>query len=695
MNTKKLKYNHSKMNTKKLKYNHSKMNTKKLKYITFVILIITQFQSASQEIKDTSWKEIDNLFSALDNANSPGVSIAISWNHEPVYIKSYGMADIENKVKVTKETAFNLASLTKQFTAYATLLLAEQGKLSLEDPITKYLPELSFDKVSIRQLMNQTSGIPSERIASYGSFPRGGKDQLLKLYGAQTLASQPGTRWVYNNNNYNLLSIIVERVSGKPLPLFLSDEVFSPLEMKQSYFPFGPGATKENRAYGYMKRNNKFVNVDRNDVFLNLVGAGGMYSSISDLIKWDKALYNKNYAAKERQVDGKYLSGENVSYGAGVNVSNQGDVFSIEHGGTSGATSTYIAHYPKYGASIIILIASNYYHSSNGAKKLTHQIKQELFKRFNNTLKPKRPKKNWAAWSLEELKKVEGLWFGELNGTLQQIDIEVSDSGSMILKFFDGFSIALHQVGKETFRSKIMSEILVRINSNGISFLDEKKVLGFVQKITNDNPHFSPENLIGNYTASALNHAVWEFSIRDKKLVVTRPSGRTMTLEPIFGKIVGNTKANIYFEQVNISNGKKTWVLMAGQIPKIQLHKTKVKQAVPLISKALELSGSKAAWRQFKAMRKQSKKFDFVESAFNSLGYSLLRKKHPIEALVVFQMMVEVFPSSLNALDSLADGFLANERIAEAKKTYQAILNLDPNQSNARLMLNKLEKGAN
>ncbi len=673
----------------------------KIKFITLAIglFISVSHVVSAKQINDqelvTSWKEIDSLFSALDNTNSPGVSLSISWDRQPVYIKGYGMADIENKVKVNKETAFNLASLTKQFTAYAALLLAEQGKLSLDDPITKYLPELSFDAVSIRQLMNQTSGIPSDKVASYGSFTSSGETALLQLYGAQTLVGQPGTRWAYNNNNYNLLSIIVERVSGKPLPFFLSEEVFTPLEMNQSYFPFGPGATKDNRAYGYMKRNNQFVNVDRNDNFSSLVGAGGMYSSISDLMRWDKAFYNENYAAKQRRIDGKYLSGEAVSYGAGVNVSHQEGVLSIEHGGTSGATSTYIAHYPEYGASIIILVASNYYHANQGAKKLTQQIRQELFKRFECSPNPKSDKQAWKIWPLDKVKATAGVWFGELNGTLQQVDVEVNNASIIKLKFYDGFNIELHQVGSDTFQSEAYPDILARINSNGMSFLDEKKSLGLIRKITIDKPHVPILNLIGNFTASALNNSVWAFSIRDEALVVTKPSGRTMTLEPIFANIVGNTKTNIYFEQIELTEGKKTWVLMGGQIPKIQLHKTNIQQAVPLISAALESGGSEAAWNQFNSMREQSKKFDFAESALNSLGYALLRNKHPIEALIVFQMMVETFPVSVNALDSLADGLMANDKISEAEKTYQSILELDPNYSNARLMLTKLKKSSN
>ena len=272
--------------------------------------------------------------------------------------------------------------------------------------------------------------------------------------------------------------------------------------------------------------------------------------------------------------------------------------------------------------------------------------------------------------------------------------MEVSDTSIIKLKFYDGFKIELHQIGTDTFRSEVLPDIQVYINSNGMSFLDERKVLGFIQKINNDKPHLPFVSLLGNYTSSALNNSVWAFSIRDEALVVTKPSGRAMKMEPIFTNIVGNTKTNIYFEQIELSNGKKTWVLLGGQIPKIQLHETNIQQAVPLISAALESGGSEAAWNQFNTMRKQSEKFDFSKSALNSLGYSLLRNKHPIEALAVFQMTVETFPKSLNALDSLADGLLANDKITEAKKTYEAILALDPNQSNARLMLTKLQKAS-
>ena len=649
-------------------------------------------QQVNQIEKGKSWKEVDQLFSNLDNENSPAVSIAITWNHKPVYIQSYGMADIENKVKATHETSFNLASLTKQFTAYGVLLLAQQGKLSMEDPITKYLPELSFHKVSIRQLMNQTSGIPSDRIGQYGSFSGSGRAALLKLYAAQTLANKPGTRWAYNNNNYSLLSIIIERVSGKVLPDFLYEEVFIPLGMKQSYFPFGPGATKENRAYGYRKRNKTYTNVDRNDVSVSLVGAGGMYASISDLMRWDKALYSKNKAAKERWIDGTYLSGKNVSYGAGVNVSHKNGVYSIEHGGTSGATSTYIAQYPEYGASIIVLVASNYFHSTQGAKTLTQQIRQELFKRFIKTSFPKIKKQAWTPWSPKKIKATAGNWFGELNGTLQQVSVKANDNNSLKLTFFDGFEITLHQVGKDTFKSEIFTDILVRIQAYEMHFLDEQKVLGAMKKIAANKPNTSLINLSGNYTASALNNSIWTFATKENTLTVTNPSGKTYALSPIFSNIVGNTKSNIYFEQKSTSNDKKTWVLLGGQIPKIELQKTNIQQAIPLLIKAMETGGSDAAWKQFYRMQKQMKKFDFSERALNRLGYALLRKKLPTKALAIFQMMVKIFPASSNAYDSLADGFLVNDNILEAKKTYQTILKLDPNHTNALRMLTKLNK---
>ena len=253
----------------------------------------------------------------------------------------------------------------------------------------------------------------------------------------------------------------------------------------------------------------------------------------------------------------------------------------------------------------------------------------------------------------------------------------------------------MHQIGNNTFESKVFTGIQVHVEDDKMSFLDDKKELGSIKKTSKSASNTLKLDLTGNYTASALNNSVWAFSNQNEVLKVTNPSGRTIKLEPIHKNIVGNTKSNIYFEQIGLPNGKETWVLMAGQIPKIQLHATSVQQAIPLIKEALELGGSEAAKKQFQTMRKQSEKFDFSEGGLNSLGYSLLRKKQPIEALTIFKMMTETFPKSVNALDSFADGLLANEKIGEAKKAYQRILKLDPYHANAKRMLNRLQKTSN
>ena len=290
-------------------------------------LVLASLGACSSTSSDTpehrivDWQEVDTLFKSVDNDHSPAASVAIVWNHKPVYVKSYGMADIEHGVKANADTAFPLASVTKQFTAYAVLKLAEQNKLSLDAPITSYLPELGYHDVSVRQLMNQTGGVPGESMSGYGNFSTITIAGLLDMYKAQDqLVARPGTRWSYQNSNYFLLDVIVQRVSGKSLPEYLREEVFVPLGMARSFFPFGPGATRENRAFGYIWRNDEYQNVDTAEVYTELAGAGGMYASINDLLRWERAFYAENAAAKGRREEGRYLSGEAVGYGAGLNV---------------------------------------------------------------------------------------------------------------------------------------------------------------------------------------------------------------------------------------------------------------------------------------------------------------------------------------------------------------------------------------
>lgn len=644
---------------------------------------------------DDAWDAVDAIFEAVDNDASPAASVAIVWDHKLVHARSYGMANIEHGVRATPDTAFPLASMTKQFTAYAVLLLAEQGKLSLDAPVSRYLPELHYDNVTVRQLMNQTGGVPGASLARYGNFSNSSMASLLQMYTvADGLVAEPGTRWAYENSNYFLLDAIVQRVSRKSLAAFLREEVFLPLGMTRSFFPFGPGATHDNRAFGYFAKDGSYQNADAVDYYTDLVGAGGMYASLNDLLRWERAFYAGNEAARGRREDGRYRSGQPVGYGAGLNVRRVDGVLSWEHGGTSGATSTYIAHYPDFGAAIIVLIASDRFRAQGEASAFTQQIRKLLFSRYGVApVATDDGKVGWSPWSREKLASMTGTWFGDWNGRMQSLALRLDPEGRLQVVMFDGFKPVLKQVGESSFSVEGYDSVKLTLSTDEIVAEDEHKTLATLRRAT--APSTLPlADLAGFYTAPALNGGVWTLEWRDGQLAAISPAGQLAPMPPFSGRLIGTNDTGLFLEIDGEPGPDVGLTLRAGQVPPIRMTRTKVRPAIGLLKQVIDAQGADAGWAKYREMRKTPERFDFSEAGFNAFGYQLLQQKRPVEAVAVFAMMVDAYPNSPNALDSLADGQQANGDIAAAIATYERILALQPHQGSAQAALQRLRAAA-
>ena len=234
----------------------------------------------------------------------PGIGLAVVLNGRIVKAKGYGLANVELNTPVSPETVFDAGSITKQFTATAIMLLAEEGKLSLDDSIAKYFPEAptALKAVTIRHLLTHTSGISD---VSDGTDETNGaksvvdfhreytEDELAHAYLAQPLASQPGTKWSYCNACYDLLGFVVHRVTGKPYGEFLRERIFAPLGMTTTRV-FSYADIIPNRASGYGLVDGVWKNAPRWWSQSILSGAaGGLWMNVLDLAKWDAALYSE------------------------------------------------------------------------------------------------------------------------------------------------------------------------------------------------------------------------------------------------------------------------------------------------------------------------------------------------------------------------------------------------------------------
>ncbi|WP_423737846.1 serine hydrolase domain-containing protein [Chitinophaga caseinilytica] len=306
----------------------------------------------------------DSLFQHYNTSETTGISVLVVRNGKKLYDRSFGYADIAQHRKAAATTNYRIASVTKSFTAMAIMLLRDEGKLSLDDPLTRFFPQLAaFGRnITIRQMLLHTSGLVSygDILPAPPTVPLKDADVLRLLETQDTTRFPPGSRFDYSNTGYVLLGLIVEKTSGMPFPEFLRQRIFQPLGMKNSTVNSLTDSIP-NRAYGYNLEKGTLVPKDQS-MFSYLLGDGGVYSSTSDFYRWDQALYTHQLvsAATLREI---FTPGSSPSptlgYGYGWEIDRKYGLERVMHtGGTSGFSSYYV-RYPAKKFSIILFANQN------------------------------------------------------------------------------------------------------------------------------------------------------------------------------------------------------------------------------------------------------------------------------------------------------------------------------------------------
>ena len=279
-----------------------------------------------------------------------------------VKMKGYGMASIEFDVPVTGDTVFEIGSVTKQFTAAGILLLAQEGKLSVDDTIGKHLPDIpgAWANITIRHLLHHTSGIKSYTgLNGFELTKRLTQQQFIARLAPLPLEFEPGAKWKYCNTGYNLLGFIIENVSGKKYLEFLGERIFMPLGMAATTNR-EPGDIVPNRADGYEKKNGVLINrdYDLTDIF----SAGEMISTVGDLARWDAALDGDKLlsAASKAQMwtSGVLNNGSTTGYGFGWRVAPFEGTKNVGHGGSTSGFSASLQRFPDDNVTVIVLCNS-------------------------------------------------------------------------------------------------------------------------------------------------------------------------------------------------------------------------------------------------------------------------------------------------------------------------------------------------
>jgi len=324
-------------------------------------------------------RAIDKETDEFDRPDVPGLVLATVENGEAPIVRSYGLANLETRVRCQPHTNFRLASVSKPFTAMAILMLAERGGLSLDDKLPRFFPGFPRcgNEIAIRHLLTHTSGLLDyeDLIAAGTTVALKDRDVLEILLRQDKTHFSPGARFRYSNGGYALLALMVEVVSGRTFAEFLRDNIFLPLGMDGTV-AYEPGISEvSHRALGYSKRGEGFEQTDQN-LTSPVLGDGGIYSSINDLLKWDQALYTEKLIRRPllQQAFTAHSSTSDApgnGYGFGWYVERQGGEEHVWHHGSTCGFSTSFHRFPARRRSVILLanrskagleaIAANYF----------------------------------------------------------------------------------------------------------------------------------------------------------------------------------------------------------------------------------------------------------------------------------------------------------------------------------------------
>jgi len=335
--------------------------------LIIIPLLIVSSLAFGQEIDSVHFsKQADQLFRDHIEDSEPGAAVVVIEKGQPVFKRCYGLANVEHQIPVTSATVFNLASVSKQFTALSILLLENEGKINLDDDIHIYLPELPpYEKtVTVRHLLNNTSGIWEywtimHSYAGYTRYDYYTLDEVMALLKQQEkLLFDPGSQWSYCNTNYVLLAQIVSSVTGQSFVNWTTEHIFDPLGMAHSFFHENSFQMIPKRATPYRKKNQGVLTIAE-DNRNNYAGQGYLYTTIDDMMLWMDNFRSKqlggNVVIEKMFQKGQLNSGSESFYGFGLGILTLNGKMVIHHSGQTGGYKAVMLYCPENEVGITIL----------------------------------------------------------------------------------------------------------------------------------------------------------------------------------------------------------------------------------------------------------------------------------------------------------------------------------------------------
>jgi len=487
--------------------------------------------------------KIDQIF-AKWSTSSPGCAVGASVHGTPVLAKAYGMADLEHDVKNTPETIFEAGSVSKQFTAAAVLFLARDGKLLLDDPVRKYIPELPDygQPLTIRHMLTHTSGLRDwGSVAGIAGWPRTSRAHthahVLDIVSRQrALNFAPGTSWSYSNTGYNLAAILVSRVSGMSFGEFSQRRLFAPLGMTRTSWRDDHRRIVKDRAIAYSDGAGGFrILMPFEDVH----GNGGLLTTVGDLLKW-----NANFAShivgdqsfsSEQERPGRFSDGRAHDYALGLRVRQYKGVREIAHSGSTAGYQAYLARYPDQQVSVAVLCNV----SSASAAQYSNAV-ADLY--LANSIKPATAPAAKHVLTEAEIAAVTGRYRNTLTG--EPLDL-VREKDTLRVER----GAALVAISPARFVMANGASWDLNLRAGTARMTDAFGSVETYERVSPVTP--SPEQLkelVGTYVSDEA-EAMMTVAIDDKTLVLKRRPDTTISLTPLYRDAFSGQLGTVVFRR--------------------------------------------------------------------------------------------------------------------------------------------------
>jgi CubicO group peptidase (beta-lactamase class C family) len=446
----------------------------------FIILVVTPAIITPQTIERDKRIEIDRIFAHFNN-DTPGAALAVVKDGKIVYKQGYGMANLEYDIPINPSSIFHVASITKQFADMCIVLLQQQGKLSFDDDIRKYIPEAPDfgDKITIRHLVHHISGLRDQWVLFSLSGWRASdvktqEDVINFVSNQKELNFKPGDEYTYCNTGYTLLAEIVERVSGKSLREFADENIFKPLGMNNTHVHDDHLEIVKYRTFAYVPRRDGFrISIPVFDTY----GATSLFTTVEDLAIWSDNFYHKKIGGetgiKQMLEKGKLNNGEELDYAFGLSHGNYKGLRTVGHGGSDAGYRAQFTMYPDQRTAIIVL--SNV--SNGNPNGLVRQVTDIVLEDFIVEPEPqpgRRPDRQ--AGTRDERRILSKEDYREYEGTYYSDELDVR----FVLTFQD--SVLVLQRKKFSDSSlRFREKDLFSFGRNSLNFYrdNQKKIGGF------------------------------------------------------------------------------------------------------------------------------------------------------------------------------------------------------------------------